>query len=90
MGEWQYPKVRSMTDRHADANTLAVRRRELNQRLRLAFVAGAEERSRQTAGRGLTDDELRRVMERYPGDVADGSGADPAASRATDSRDAPS
>ena len=60
-----------MADRHADANTLAARRRELNQRLRLAFVAGAEERSRQTAGRGLTDDELRRVMRRYPGDLPD-------------------
>ncbi len=79
-----------MADRHADANTLAARRRELNQRLRLAFVAGAEERSRQTAGRGLTDDELRRVMSRYPGDLTGMSPADPAAPRRTDSRDAPS
>ena len=79
-----------MADRHADANTLAARRRELNQRLRLAFIAGAEERSRQTAGRGLTDEELRRVMERYPGDVAERSGADPGARRGADSRDAPS
>jgi len=90
MGEWQQPKVRSMASRHADAKALAVRRRELNQRLRLAFIAGAEQRSRQTAGRGLTDEELRRVMERYPGDVVDRSGADPGARRAADSRNAPS
>ena len=59
-----------MADRHADAKTLAARRRELNQRLRLAFVAGAEERSRQTAGRGLTEEEFQRVARRYPGDLA--------------------
>ena len=89
MGEWQYPKVRSMAERHADANTLAARRRELNQRLRLAFIAGAEERSRQTAGRGLTDEELRLVIERYPGDVKDRSRANPTRPRVADSRDAP-
>jgi hypothetical protein len=32
---------------------LAAHRRDLNQRLRLAFVPGAEERSRETVGRGL-------------------------------------
>jgi hypothetical protein len=47
------------------------RRRELNQRMRLAFVEGAEERSRREAGRGLTDEELRRVLRRYPGDLPD-------------------
>jgi hypothetical protein len=78
-----------MADRHADANTHAARRRELNQRLRLAFIAGAEERSRRTVGRGLTDDELRRVICRYPGDLTGRSPADPAAPRRTDSRDAP-
>ena len=40
------------------------RRRELDRRLRLAYVARAEERSR---GRGLTDAELKRILARYPG-----------------------
>jgi len=71
MGEWQYPKVRSKADRQAESKRLAARRRELNQRLRLAFIAGAEERSRRTVGRGLTDEELRRFMRRYPGDLSD-------------------
>jgi hypothetical protein len=71
MGEWQYPKVRSKADRQVEAIRLAARRRDLNQRLRLAFVAGAEQRSRQTVGRGLTDEELQRVMRRYPGDLPD-------------------
>jgi hypothetical protein len=43
--------------------------RELNRRLRVAFIAGAEERSRETVGRGLSEEELRRVLRRYPGDV---------------------
>jgi hypothetical protein len=42
---------------------------ELNRRLRLAFVRGAEERSLREQGRGLTADELRRVLARYPGDI---------------------
>jgi hypothetical protein len=42
---------------------------ELNRRLRVAFIAGAEERSRETMGRGLTDEELERVLRRYPGDL---------------------
>jgi hypothetical protein len=43
--------------------------RELNRRLRAAFIAGAEERSRREAGRGLTEQELERVLRRYPGDL---------------------
>jgi hypothetical protein len=43
--------------------------RELNRRLRVAFIAGAEERSRREAGRGLTEQELERVLRRYPGDL---------------------
>ena len=70
MGEWQYPKVASMADRQVEAKRLAARRRELNQRLRLAFIAGAEGRSRQTVGCGLTGEELQRVLRRYPGDLA--------------------
>ena len=45
------------------------RRRELNRRLRIAFLTGAEERSQRELGRPLTADELRRVLERYPGDL---------------------
>jgi hypothetical protein len=47
----------------------AARRAELNRRLRIEFVEGAEERSRRELGRGLTADELRRVLRRYPGDL---------------------
>jgi hypothetical protein len=46
------------------------RRVRLNQRLRRAFIAGAEEDSRRRLGRGLTAEELERVLRRYPGDVA--------------------
>jgi hypothetical protein len=45
------------------------RRACLNQRLRAAFIAGAEEDSRRRLGRGLTGEELERVLRRYPGDV---------------------
>jgi hypothetical protein len=46
-------------------------RRELNRKLRRAFIEGAEEQSRREQGRGLTTDELRRVLRRYPGDLAE-------------------
>ena len=45
------------------------RRRELNRRLRAAFIAGAEEDSRSRLGRGLSEEELERVLRRYPGDL---------------------
>jgi hypothetical protein len=67
-----------LVERKGQRSDVAERRRELNRRLRLAFVAGAEARSRETVGRGLTADELRRVIERYAGDVADRSGGGPA------------
>lgn len=41
----------------------------LNLRLRAEFIAGAEEDSQRRLGRGLTQDELQRVLRRYPGDV---------------------
>ena len=44
-------------------------RRRLNERLRQAFIEGAEEDSRRRLGRGLTAEELERVLRRYPGDV---------------------
>jgi hypothetical protein len=45
------------------------RRARLNQRLRQAFIAGAEEEARRRLGRGLTAEELERVLRRYPGDL---------------------
>jgi hypothetical protein len=41
----------------------------LNRRLRLEFLAGAEEDSWRRLGRGLTADEQERVLWRYPGDI---------------------
>jgi len=61
----------NVTDMRTDPKLARRRRAELNRRLRLAFIAGAEERSRRTVGRSLTDAELRRIIQRYPGDVAD-------------------
>ncbi len=45
------------------------RRQRLNERLRAEFIAGAEEDSRRRLGRGLTTEELERVLRRYPEDV---------------------
>ena len=50
------------------AETEPDRRARLNERLRHAFLEGAEEDS-QRLGRGLTAEELERVLRRYPGDV---------------------
>jgi hypothetical protein len=58
-----------MTDRPPDPRRLEAHRLELTWRLRLAFIAGAEERSRETVGRGLADEEIERVLRRYPGDL---------------------
>jgi hypothetical protein len=44
-------------------------RDDLEQRLRSAFVQGAEEDSRRRLGRGLTQGELERVLRRYPGNA---------------------
>ena len=41
----------------------------LNERLRQAFIEGAEEDSRRRLGRGLTAEELERVLRHYPGDL---------------------
>ena len=43
------------------------RRLERQRRLRFAFLEGAERQSREAVGRGLTQDELRRVIGRFPG-----------------------
>ena len=50
------------TDRRSTKDREADRER----RLRLAFLEGAEQHSRRTLGRGLTEDELRRVTDRFP------------------------
>ena len=47
----------------------ASRRSALNRRLRIAFISGAEEDSRSSLGRGLSEKELERVVRRYPGDL---------------------
>lgn len=39
----------------------------MRQRLRLAYVDGAEEWTRENVGRGLSEDELGRVIERFAG-----------------------
>jgi hypothetical protein len=43
--------------------------RRMSLRLRAELMAGAEEDSRRRLGRGLTKEELERVLRRYPGDV---------------------
>jgi hypothetical protein len=86
VGEWELLEVAAMADQQAESRRLSTRRDALNKRLRLAFISGAEERSRETVGRGLTDRELRRVMRRYPEDVTDLPGGP----RAVISPDAPS
>jgi hypothetical protein len=42
----------------------------LHVRLRLSFIASAEEHARRTLGRGLSHAELRRLMARYRRDPA--------------------
>jgi hypothetical protein len=57
-------------DRHVAANAND-RRARLNQRLRQSFIEGAEVDSRRRLGRGLTAEELERVLGHYPGDVGE-------------------
>ena len=47
------------------------RRARLNQRLRQAFISGAEEDSRRRLDRGLTAEELERVLWHYPGVIVE-------------------
>jgi hypothetical protein len=48
------------------AQTAEDRREDQERGLRAAFVQGAEEDSRRRLGRGLTQDELERVLGRFP------------------------
>lgn len=63
------PSWGNVGDMRSDAQATTQRRAELNRRLRLAFIQGAEERSRVEHRRGLTAGELRRALSRYPGDL---------------------
>jgi len=56
-------------DQKSGGSNLAGERAHLDRRLRAAFVEGADEDSPRM-GRGLTQDELKRVLRRYPGDLA--------------------
>jgi hypothetical protein len=47
----------------------AEHRRALNRELRAASLAGVEQKWWQAFGRGLTEAELQRVTEEYPGDL---------------------
>jgi hypothetical protein len=58
----------TMIDRSPPADPTE-RRRRPNERLRAAFLAGAEEDSRRRLGRALTREELERVLRRFPGDL---------------------
>jgi len=57
-------------ERHA-AGSPVDRRGRLNKRLRQAFIDGAEANSRRRLGRGMTAEELERVLRRYPGDAGE-------------------
>jgi hypothetical protein len=46
-------------------------RQVVNRRLRLAFIAAGEERSRREAGRPLTAEELRHLVAQYQGDLTE-------------------
>lgn len=60
-----------MSERSRATRLAEERRHDLNRRLRAEFE-GAEERSRKGHGRGPTDEELRRIIHRYPGDLPEG------------------
>jgi hypothetical protein len=53
----------------ATADEFHDHREALNQKLRAVSVLGAEEQSHRVHGRGLTEEEFRRVLRLYPGDV---------------------
>jgi hypothetical protein len=58
-----------VTQRPRQPTESASRRSALNRRLRIAFIAGAEEDSHSRIGRGLSEEEFRRVLRGYPGDL---------------------
>ena len=46
-----------------------LRRERLRIRLRIEWLAGAEEEHRRRTGRPMTAEELARVLRQYPGDI---------------------
>lgn len=58
----------------------------LRTRGRLAYLEGAEEHSRRTRGRGLTGEELERVIENYPREGQRGPSLLPGATSTTSTR----
>jgi hypothetical protein len=46
-----------------------LRRERLRVRLRIEWLAGAEEEHRRRTGRPMTSEELEQVLRRYPGDI---------------------
>ena len=58
-----------MSERSRATRLAEERRHGLNRRRRAEFLEGAEERSRKAQGRGLTDEELSRIIRRHPGDL---------------------
>jgi hypothetical protein len=59
---------RSANDAVEAEGALEGKRTRMRERLRQAYIAGAEEQSQESRGRSLTDEELDRVVKRYPGD----------------------
>jgi hypothetical protein len=51
------------------ADPVDARRRQLRERLRAEWIAGAEAEWRRRLGRPMTAAELERVLKRYPGDL---------------------
>jgi hypothetical protein len=64
---WRSPATYS--PRPPVASPVTHRLSPLNRRLRMQFLAGAEEGSHRRLWRGLTTDELEGVLRRYPGEV---------------------
>ncbi len=62
----RYPHVVEARNR---PESIQDRCERLRERLRAEFIAGAEEDSRRRLGRGLTVEELKRVLLRYPGEM---------------------
>ncbi|MFI5040438.1 MAG: hypothetical protein ACHQNA_01095 [Acidimicrobiales bacterium] len=50
-------------------DAIRLRRERLRVRLRIEWLACAEEEHRRLTGRPMTTDELERVVLRYPGDL---------------------
>jgi hypothetical protein len=65
-GEDEAAALRDLDDRlRAVPKPDGTRMEELRRRIRLAYVEGAEKRSRENSARGLTGDELDRVLSRF-------------------------